>query len=75
MILVLLAECITGGIHSEKLGKIHYPIIERVTTKLFGNNPSTQGTYGDEYQACSSRVLWIPNDAAILPRVGSEKEQ
>ena len=35
----------------------------------------TKGSYGDEYQACSSRVLQLSNSAEILPRVASEREQ
>ena len=34
-----------------------------------------QGSYRDEYQACSSRVLQLSNSAEILPRVASEREQ
>ena len=36
---------------------------------------SAQGSYGDEYQACSSRVLQLSNSAEILLRVASEREQ
>ena len=36
---------------------------------------STQGSYGDEDQAWSSRVLQLSNSAEILPRVASGREQ
>ena len=36
---------------------------------------STQGSYGDEYQVCSSKILQLPNSGEILLRVASEKEQ
>ena len=36
---------------------------------------SVQGSYGDEYLVCSSRVLQLSNSVEILPRVASEKEQ
>ena len=36
---------------------------------------SVQGSYGDEYQACSSRVLQLSNSAEILLRIASEREQ
>ena len=36
---------------------------------------SAQGSYGDEYEACSSRDLQLSNSAKILPRVVSEREQ
>ena len=36
---------------------------------------SAQGSYGDEDQACSSRVLQLSNSAEILPRVASGREQ
>ena len=42
----------------------------------FSSTPlSTQGSYRDKYQACSSRVLQFSNSAETMPRVASEKEQ
>ena len=42
----------------------------------FSSTPlSAQGSYGDEYQACSSRVLQLSDSAETLPRVASEREQ
>ena len=35
----------------------------------------TKGSYGDECQACSSRVLQLSNSVEIFSRVASEREQ
>ena len=44
-------------------------------TQFLAKPLSVQGSYGDEYQACSRRVLQLSNGAEILPRVASEREQ
>ena len=36
---------------------------------------SIQGSYGNEYQACSSRVLQLPNSAEILLGVASKRNR
>ena len=36
---------------------------------------SAQGSYGNECQACSSRVLQLSNSVEIFARVASEREQ
>ena len=42
----------------------------------FSETPlSAQGSYGDKYQVCSSRVLQLSNSAEILLRVASEREE
>ena len=43
---------------------------------IFSATPlSAQGSYGDECQACSSRVLQLSNSVEIFSRVASEREQ
>ena len=75
MILVLLAYCIAGGVHAEKVRKSAVRSLMKQPTQFSATPLSAQGSYGDEYQARSSRVLWLSNSAAILPRVASEREQ
>ena len=44
--------------------------------RAFSATPlSAQGSYGDECQACSSRVLQLSNSVEIFSRVASEREQ
>ena len=75
MILVLLAYCIAGGVHGEKIRKSTVRSLMEQPTQFSATPLSAQGSYGDEYQACSSRVLQLSNSAKILPRVASEREQ
>ena len=77
MILVLFAYCIAGGVHGEKIRKsMHCPIIDAATHYTFSATPlSAQGSYGNECQACSSRVLQLSNSVEIFSRVASEREQ
>ena len=59
------------------------PCSEKILSCLWGSDPlnisathfSTQGSYGDKCQACSSRVLLLSDGAKILPRVASEKKE
>ena len=68
MILVLFAYCIARGVHGKKNDGATHAL-------NFPETPlSAQGSYRDEYQACSSRVLQLSNSAEILPRVASERE-
>ena len=64
MVLVLFAYCIAGVVHA-----VEQP------TQFTATPLSAQGSYGDEHQACSSRVLQLSDSAEILPRVTSEREQ
>ena len=75
MILVLFAYCIAGGVHGEKIRKSTVRSLMEQPTQFSATPLSAQGSYGDEYQACSSRVLQLANSAEILPIVASEREQ
>ena len=75
MILVLFAYCIAGGVHGEKIRKSTVRSLMEQPTQFSATPLSAQGSYGDEYQACSSRVLQLANSAETLPRVASEREQ
>ena len=75
MILVVFAYCLAGGVHAEKISKSTVRSLMEQPTQFSVTPLSTQGSYGDEYQACSSRVLQLSNSAEILPRVASEREQ
>ena len=75
MILVLFAYCIAGGVYSEKICKSTVRLLMKQPTQFSATPLSVQGSYGDEYQVCSSRVLQLSNSAEILPRVASEREQ
>ena len=56
--------------------KIYCLVIEGAThSTFFSYTFSIQGSYGDKYQACSTRVVLLPDSAKILPRVTSEKKQ
>ena len=66
---------VTGGVHDEIIRKSTVRSLMEQPTQFSATPLSTQGSYGDEYQACSSRVLQLSNSAEILPRVASEKEQ
>ena len=57
MILVLFAYCIAGGVHAEKIRKSTVRSLMQQPTTFSATPLSTQGSYGDECQACSSRVL------------------
>ena len=67
--------CIAGGVHAEKVGKSTVRSLMKQPTQFSATPLSAQGSYGDEYQAHSSRVLQLSNSAEILPRVASEREQ
>ena len=44
-------------------------------TQFLATPLTAQGSYEDEYQVYSSRVLQLSNSAEILQRVASEREQ
>ena len=75
MILVLFAYCIAGGFHVEKTCKSNVRSLMKQLTQFSATPLRAQGSYGDEYQACSSRILQLSNSAEILPIVASEREQ
>ena len=75
MILVLFAYCIAGGVHAEKIRKSTVRSLMQQPTTFSATPLSTQGSYGDECQACSSRVLQLSNSVEIFSRVASEREQ
>ena len=75
MILVLFTYCIAGGVHAEKIRKFTVQLLMEQPTQISATPLSAQGSHGDEYQACSSRVLQLSNSAEILLRVASEREQ
>ena len=70
MVLVLCAYCIAGGVHAEKICQ---STVRSLMEQLSATPLSAQDSYGDEYQACSSRVLQLSNSAEIVPRVASER--
>ena len=49
--------------------------IGKEPTQFSATPLSAQDSYGDKYQAWSSRVLQLSNSAKILPKVASEREQ
>ena len=65
MILVLFGYCITGAVQGEKGRKSIVRSLMEQPTQFSATRLSAQGSYGDKYQACSSRIL----------RVASEREQ
>ena len=73
MILVLFAYSIAGGVHGEKIRKSTVRSLMEQPTQFSATPLSAQGSYGDEYQACSNWVLQLSNSAEILPRVASRK--
>ena len=75
MILVLFAYCVAGGVHGEEIRKSTVRLLMEQPTQFSATPLNAQGRYGDEYQACSSRVLQLSNSAEILPRIASEREQ
>ena len=75
MIPVLLAYYVDWGVHGEKIRKSTVRSLMRQPTEFSSTPLSAQGSYGDKYQACSSRVFQLPNSAETLLRVASEKEQ
>ena len=74
-ILILLAYCVPGSVQGEKIRKSTVQSLMQQPTEFSSTSLSAQGSYGEEYQACSSRVLQLSNSAETLPRVASEKEQ
>ena len=75
MILVLFAYCIAGGVYGEKIRKYTVRSLMQQPTIFSATPLSAQGSYGDECQACSSRVLQLSNSVEIFSRVASEREQ
>ena len=75
MILVLFAYCVAGSVHGEKIRKSTVRSLMQQPTQFSSTPLSAQGSYGDEYQACSSGVLQLSNSVETLPRVASEREQ
>ena len=55
--------------------KAEKQLLKEQPTQFSATPLIAQGSYGDEYQACSSRVLQLSNSAEILLRVASEREQ
>ena len=74
MILVLFAYCIAGGCPRRKIRKSTVRSLMEQPTQFSATPLSAQGSYGDEYQACSSRVLQLAHSAENLPRVASERK-
>ena len=66
MILVLFAYCIAGGVHGEKIRKSTVRSLMQQPTIFSATPLSAQGSYGDECQACSSRVLQLSNSVENL---------
>ena len=75
MILVLFTYCIAGGVHGEKIRNSTVRSLMEQPAQFSATPLSAQGSHGDEYQECSSRVLQLSNSAEIFPRVASEREQ
>ena len=75
MILVLFAYYIAGGVHGEKIRKSTVRSLMQQPTIFSATPLSAQGSYGDECQACSSRVLQLSNSVEIFSIVASEREQ
>ena len=75
MIPVLLAYFVVGCFHGEKIRKSTVRSLMEQPTQFSAAPLSAQGSYGDEDQAWSSRVLQLSNSAEILPRVASGREQ
>ena len=66
MILVLFAYCIAGGCPRRKIRKSSVRSLMEQPTQFSATPLSAQGSYGDEYQACSSRVLQLAHSAENL---------
>ena len=75
MILVLFAYCMAGSVHGEKIRKSTVRSLMQQPTVFSATPLSAQGSYGNECQACSSRVLQLSNSVEIFARVASEREQ
>ena len=75
MIPVLLAYFVVECFHGEKIRKSTVRSLMEQPAQFSAAPLSAQGSYGDEDQACSSRVLQLYNSAEILPRVASGREQ
>ena len=75
MVLVLFAYCVARGVHGEKIRKFTVRSLMEQPNQFSATPLSAQGSYGNEYQACSSRVLQLSNSVEILPRIASEREQ
>ena len=60
---------------AKKIRKSTVQSLMEQPTQFSATPLSAQGSYGDEYQACSSSVLQLSNSAEILLRVASEREQ
>ena len=75
MILVLFAYCIAGSVHGEKIRKSTVRSLMQQPTQFSATPLSAQGSYGDECQASSSRVLQLSNSVEIFSKVASEREQ
>ena len=66
MILLLLAYCVALGVYGEKLRKSTVWSLIEQPTQFSAKPHSAEGNYGDKYQACSSRVLYLSNSVEIL---------
>ena len=75
MMSVLFAYCVPESVHGEKVRNSTVRSLMQQPTEFSSTLLSAQGSYGDKYQACSSRVLQLSNSTETLPRVASEKEQ
>ena len=75
MILVLFAYCIAGSVHGEKVRKSTVRSLMQQPTQFSATPLSAQGSYGNECQAYSNRVLQLSNSVEIFSRVASEREQ
>ena len=56
MMPVLLAYYVAWGVHGEKIRKSIVQSLMQQSTQFSSTPLSAQGSYGDEDQACSSRV-------------------
>ena len=75
MMLVLFAYCIAGGVHGEKIRKSTVQSLMQQPTQFSATPLSAQGSYGDECQVSSSRVLQLSNSVEMFSKVASEREQ
>ena len=75
MIPVLLAYYVVWGVHGQKIRKSTVRSLMQQPTEFSSTPLSAQDSYGDKYQAYSSRVLQLSNNAELLPTVVSEREQ
>ena len=69
--LVLMACYIAWGVYSEKTHKSTVQSLMEQPTQFSATLFSAQGSYGDKYQAYSTRVLQLSNSTDILPRVAT----